>query len=225
MRPPAHSPRSCRYIADPRLEDGGSENASKPRKTVVEVMGEVCGKGGVGGSWSGIAGNDKIPSDGEWQDLLGGESGEGGKGARSFMYYGPGRCLARFTTDKLCSLNIDGCNLVVLADRAENDASYRRQSKLDNQKRSGQLGLEQSLESAALLSLAGANCVVMHRWGGSFQMLGEFVKGFSEGLGKGKPVWECLADFKGKQMDGRALKTRVQHNVVCVGLPHMQIGN
>jgi hypothetical protein len=38
-------------------------------------------------------------------------------------------------------------------------------------------------------------------------------------------VWECLADFKGKQMDGRALKTRVQHNVVCVGLPHMLISN
>lgn len=208
------------FIADPRLEDGGSENAAKPRKTVVEIMDDVTGKGGVGGSWKGVVGRDKIPSDGEWQTFLRGENPDM---PRSFLYYGPGRCMARFSPSKLSGLNIDNCSLVILADRAENDASYRRQSKLDNQKRGEQLNLEQSLETAALYSLAGANCVVLHRWAGSFQMLGEFVKNFTSSLSSGKSVSAALVEFKGKQKDGRGLKERVKLNVISLGLPMLSL--
>jgi len=92
MKGGASGMKGMKYVVDPRAEDAGSENASKPRKTVEEVLEEIVGKGGPGGSWSGIAGKDRIASDGEWQNMLRGNEGEGG---RSFMYYGPGRCLAR----------------------------------------------------------------------------------------------------------------------------------
>ena len=124
----------------------------------------------------------------------------------------------------MSGLNVDGLNLVVLADRAENDGSYRRQSKLDNQKDGGRLGLEQSLETAALFSLAGANCVVLHRWAVDFRMLGEFVAGFSASLGSGKMVCEGLKEFKEKKLGGeRGLKMRNKYNVLCVGLPQMSL--
>ena len=52
----------------------------------------------------------------------------------------------------------------MLADRADNDLSYRRAAKRDNQKRAAALALEESLETAALWSLAGVNSVVLNQW-------------------------------------------------------------
>ena len=242
--------KSTKYIADPRHEDRGSENASKPRKTVHEVVEGLCGKAGAASAFSGILGTEKIPSVGDWQNLLAGDNLEDASvSSRSFLYFGPGRCLARFAPNNLVGLNIDNCQMVVLVDRAENDASYRRQSKLDNQKRPGHLSLENALETAALFSLSGANCVVLNRWANSFHANGLLVNTFYENLlGTACTVSEAIQRYRSLSLpsaaagghDGDAetnedkseslagagvggLKARVKYNTIVIGLPHMML--
>ena len=54
-----------------------------------------------------------------------GSGPSGPEEARAFLYYGPGRSLARFTPAQLTSMSFPGLNLLMLLDRSENDGSYR----------------------------------------------------------------------------------------------------
>ena len=199
----APSCKNTTYIADPRFEDKGSAVASKPRPTVVDTIEDICGKAGFGGAWKGVTGKARIPSDGEWQNLLGGGETNDTSVARNFLYYGPGRCLARFEPKHMCALNIDNCHLVVLADRAENDSSYRKQSKLDNQKKSAHLALENSMETAALFTLSGANCIVLNRWASSFHANARIVKSVFGGIvDKKLTVTEAVAAYRATTTGG-----------------------
>ncbi|GMI14612.1 hypothetical protein TrLO_g7160 [Triparma laevis f. longispina] len=232
----ATSMKGLGYVVDPRLEDAGSANASKPRMTCNEVCEEVCGKSGPAGASVGIRGDKKIASVGEWQDMLLGKTKEAEGEARAFMYYGPGRCLARFSPARLSGMSARGLNLMCLFDRSENDASYRRQSKLDNQKRPEQLGLEGPIESAALFSLSGSNCLVVNRWATSFHCNGRLVKEVLGGLADGESVGTAVGKFResvkeeeGGGGDGeeekksRGLKMRVKFNTVVFGLPFVSV--
>ncbi len=67
----------------------------------------------------------------------------------------------------LSGVSAPRCRFAVIADQYCNDASSRRQSKLDNQKSGAALGLEGPLEAVALLSLAGVGCVVANQWASS----------------------------------------------------------
>ncbi|GMH80291.1 hypothetical protein TrST_g6381 [Triparma strigata] len=223
------------YVVDPRLEDTGSANANKPRMTCNEVCEEVCGKSGPAGASSGIRGDEKIASDGEWQDMLVGKTKEAESEARAFMYYGPGRALARFSPARLSGMSARGLNLMCLFDRSENDASYRRQSKLDNQKRPDQLSLEGPIESAALFSLSGANCLVVNRWATSFHCNARLVKEVLGGLAEGSTVGAAVGKFREsikeeevenaeeEEKKSRGLKMRVKYNTVVFGLPFVSV--
>jgi hypothetical protein len=79
--------------------------------------------------WDGISGQQHhAPVIGEWQRLI-------SNNQSSFMYFGFERFAARFPAHHIAALNLSQLNLVILADRATNEVSHRRQSKLDNQKR------------------------------------------------------------------------------------------
>ena len=58
----------------------------------------------------------------------------------------------------------------MILDNVSNDASSRRQAKLDNKKSRAQLALEQPVRTAELLSLTGVGSVVVNRWANSFYM-------------------------------------------------------
>ena len=47
---------------------------------------------------------------------------------------------------------------------------------MDNQKRPKSLSLENAMETAALFTLSGANCVVLNRWASSFHANATMVK-------------------------------------------------
>lgn len=168
--------------------------------------------------------------------MLLGKTKEAEGEARAFMYYGPGRCLARFSPARLSGMSARGLNLMCLFDRSENDASYRRQSKLDNQKRPEQLGLEGPIESAALFSLSGSNCLVVNRWATSFHCNRRLVKEVLGGLADGESVGTAVGKFResvkeeeGGGGDGeeekksRGLKMRVKFNTVVFGLPFVSV--
>ena len=98
------------------------------------------------------------------------------------MFYGPGSVLAHLPPKKLAGLDASGCRLVVLADRMDNEISFRRKSKLDNLKSSTELELEQPVATAALWTLAGAGSVVTNQWASSFHANSRLVKRLFENL-------------------------------------------
>ncbi len=66
---------------------------------------------------------------------------------------------------ELCTTNLERLRLLVLLDRAHNDASYRRQNSADVQKTSGEIELEKSpLVVAALFSLARVSSLALQQW-------------------------------------------------------------
>jgi len=211
------------FIADPRFEDHGSAVASKPRRSISAVVKEITSGNGFGSGFKGICGDDHMPSTGEWQSLLTGD----GETPRAFLYYGPGRALARFDVCNLVGLNTTSCQLVALIGQSENDSSYRRQSKLDNTKRGNHIKLEQSIESAALFSLAGANCVLTNRWANSGHANNTIMKGVIgemalNGVTVGASVNSKFRKMSSGEGKGDKLKARVAYNTVVFGLPNIK---
>jgi hypothetical protein len=155
-------------IVDPRSEDASpGEDSAHPRPTIAETW---AGSAKVVGKWAGIVGpTDHIASGQEWQTILQTRGGGG------MVYYGMGRALSYCPPALVAGLTLSGCKLLVLIDRAENDASNRRQSKLDNQKTAAQLALEQPFQTAALFSLAGVNTVMMNQWSNTLHANGRLV--------------------------------------------------
>ena len=98
------------------------------------------------------------------------------------MFYGPGSVLSHLAPKKLAGLNASGCRLVVLADRMDNEVSFRRKSKIDNMKSSTDLALERPLETVALWTLAGAGSVITNQWASSFQANARLVKRLFQNL-------------------------------------------
>ena len=78
-----------------------------------------------------------------------------------------------------------GCRLVVLVDRADNEASFRRKSKADSGAKS-QAQLEGPVETAALWTLAGAGAVVAPQWATSFGFSADFALKLFDGLANKK---------------------------------------
>ena len=167
------------FVVDPRCEDKGSTNKNYPRSSALETLRETLSNGPVEAAkgWKqGVGGDERIISDGEWQGMLR-ERAAGG-----FMFYGPGSVLAHLPPKQLAGLNASGCRLVVLADRMDNEISFRRKSKLDNLKSSSDLALEQPLATVALWTLAGAGSVVTNQWASSFHANSRLVKRLFENL-------------------------------------------
>ena len=167
------------FVVDPRCEYKGSTNKNYPRSSALETLRETLSNGPVEAAkgWKqGVGGDERIISDGEWQGMLR-ERAAGG-----FMFYGPGSVLAHLPPKQLAGLNASGCRLVVLADRMDNEISFRRKSKLDNLKSSSDLALEQPLATVALWTLAGAGSVVTNQWASSFHANSRLVKRLFENL-------------------------------------------
>ena len=81
------------------------------------------------------------------------------------------------------------------------------------------------MESAALFSLSGANCLVLNRWASSFHCNGRLVKEILGGLAAGETVGAAVGKFRvgtiggGDEGESRGLKKRVKYNTVVFGLP------
>ena len=177
------------YVADPRNEDGGSASADKPRATVLGNLGRLQGNPKAAGAWSeGVRGDDHIPDATEIQELL------LRRGAGGFVFYGAGRSASHLPPADLAGLNVEGCRVTLLVDRADNELTYRRQSKIDTQKKREDLALEEPLETAALWSLAGTGAVLLNQWSTSFHanrlLLDRVLEGMAE---SGMTLGEALA--------------------------------
>ena len=216
--PPTVADAKANFIVDPRYEDkpamSGSDSAStvagsssgagagaaaaaaaaaanQPgRNLAPPTMVEVLAKVKAGGWSAGVAGSDRLPSYGEFQQHIAAAApgGEGGP----FFFLGPGRLLAHVRPCDVAGLDASKCDLAVVIDRADNESSYRRLSKLDTQKKAPMLALEGSYETAALLSLAGLNSVLVNQWPTSLSANRRLAVELFAALRAGKDVGQAL---------------------------------
>ena len=140
------------------VQDGSYAFISDPRDLELEVEGGVSAaiEGTKGKAWTGITGKERVPSVKDWQRCLTGSEG--------FLFGGPCRLLAFCGANTVAGLNMTNAKAVLIIDRTTNGTCMRRQSKLDNQKSPEVQQLENSYETAALLSLRGAKTVLLNQW-------------------------------------------------------------
>ncbi|KAL9983920.1 hypothetical protein ACROYT_G006166 [Oculina patagonica] len=141
-----------RYIVDPYNEcsEEGDDNPYKVMNDVIAKYKNFTAK------WSGIMGDDHLPSVGEFQRFLSESTG--------FIFYGTERYLGCLPPNMLAPMNITDCHLVLLLDLVQTGQSFLRQGKDDATKAVGELWLERPLETAMLLSLVGVAGVVSNQW-------------------------------------------------------------
>mmetsp|Transcript_28396 Transcript_28396/g.55846 ORF Transcript_28396/g.55846 Transcript_28396/m.55846 type:complete len:1909 (-) Transcript_28396:155-5881(-) len=137
---------SVGFIADPFLEDGSGRTLAAFQE--IQKFG--------GGDWDGVSGRDSVPVLGQWQRLL--------VNSKTFIYHGFERYCACLPVSNLCALNCEGTRTLILADKACNEVSHRRQSKTDNTKRSIEIELEDTYNSILLLSSRGADAIVTNQY-------------------------------------------------------------
>jgi len=217
-----------RFISDPKGEDSGSselEPGMDIRPSIDDVIGQLQSKS----KWKGLKGQDHIPSQNEWQKSLMGERNDEDSSDCCFLFYGLERFLAYAGIETIAGLHTSKCGAAILVDRAANDVSYRRQSKLDNQKDTEILRLEDSLGTAAILSMSGVNTIVQNQWANSMwanKMLISNLFGALRGS-KAKSIGEAVgsalqrspAGGEDSQQEGE-MKSRVKFNTVVYGLPN-----
>merc|ERR1712093_424090 len=92
---------------------------------------------------------------------------------------------------KLAGIDVN-CQLVMLMDRMNTNVSNRRQLKLDNYKKQEELSLERPIETAMLLSMAGVQTIVLHRWAYSPADACRGVKGIVSNLSDGMDVAQAV---------------------------------
>lgn len=134
----------------------------------------------VGGKWSHMVGGEAylaagekvVPANLSLQDWIAAcnkkpsvvGKGDTPLGSGCILAYAPGRLSALLNPRDVVSLNMESLALLFIADQSQNDSSYRRQNSSDNMKQYEEIALEQPLDVATLLSLAGVGSLVVHRY-------------------------------------------------------------
>ncbi|NXO86405.1 CFA46 protein, partial [Sitta europaea] len=106
--------------------------------------------------WEGVIGNMCTPSQAEWEQLL--------TNCSAFLFCGMERFMSHVLPNWLVAMNIPKCRLVILLDLVRSQKSYQRITNSDIHKSCVRVALERPAETAVLLSLAGAGCVVAPQW-------------------------------------------------------------
>lgn len=110
----------------------------------------------MGSGWEGISGGQHHPSAGEWQRTL--------RSASLFLFNSVSPLLASLDPALVAPLALNQMQCAVLVDRADNEQSYRNQSKIDTTIVASTLALRDSFSTCALLSLRGARSVAATQW-------------------------------------------------------------
>ncbi|XP_048363031.1 LOW QUALITY PROTEIN: cilia- and flagella-associated protein 46 [Sphaerodactylus townsendi] len=106
--------------------------------------------------WDGVMGSTHIPSQAEWEHLLGNCS--------AFLFSGMSRFFAHIFLDRLTAMNIPECQIMILLDLVHTKESTARVSNLDEDRSSSRLSLEMPTETAIILSLIGVHSIIANQW-------------------------------------------------------------
>jgi hypothetical protein len=117
-----------KYILDPHSDARGQSDNQTEDNSITLIQNTIKSLGPLTSKWSGLSGSDMIPSLRQWKESLTSSS--------SFIFFGTERLLSYYPPQQLAPLDISGCKVAVLVDRAHTSASFLRQSKVDANKRS-----------------------------------------------------------------------------------------
>ncbi|XP_045438178.1 cilia- and flagella-associated protein 46 [Pipistrellus kuhlii] len=144
---------SFRYVADP-FEEAQGPVAWLPISVTREVLDKY--KDSYTAKWVGHLGKKLFPSQADWEQLLGRCEG--------FFFYGMENFLSHLSVERLAAMSLEDCRLVVLLDRSRSYESMRRTLEASEHKSVPQLALEEPIETAILLSLAGVKSILANQW-------------------------------------------------------------
>jgi len=133
----------------------------------VDVIDGLCH------SWSGLRGDSSIPSPAAWQALIRSSPVKPDGSGGGMVYVGHGRLFAYLPPEAVAGLMAPGCRFAFLADSVSNNKQANQQALLDNAKKQddGRLELEETWETAALLTLTGVGVVIAQQWPQSYSTL------------------------------------------------------
>lgn len=129
--------------------------------------------GGLCHSWKGLRGDASIPSPAAWQALMRSSPVKPDGSGGGMVYVGHGRLFAYLPPEAIAGLLAPGCRFAFLADSVSNNHQANQQALLDNTKKQddGRLELEDTWETAALLTLTGVGLVITQQWPQSYSAL------------------------------------------------------
>lgn len=174
-----------RVIVDPHQEDPGS--SGNTMDTVVQHF--TKRNNAPFSNWKDAVDHGQIPSVDDWQQVLMGRHGGG------LVFVGGNRVVgSSLPFERLMAMNLSlNCHVLLLLDRAENAKSLRRQSKLDSEKCTWELALEDDgYATVALLTLSGINVLLVNQWSTTFTSNRRLANGLLNGLAKGFPIGKAL---------------------------------
>lgn len=177
-----------RFIVDPYHDDTGLD--AQTMETVLHQ--HVKRPGATFSSWKDAVEHGQPPTTTDWQHALLNRRGGG------LFYLGANRILGSSLSmsDLLGMSTALNCHVVCLLDRADNQASARRQSKVDSEKQSWQLAVEEDAYANAMLwSLAGVNVLVMNQYATTFNGNRRLANGLFAGLAKGFSIGKALKKY------------------------------
>uniref|UniRef100_A0A8P0P4U3 Cilia and flagella associated protein 46 n=1 Tax=Canis lupus familiaris TaxID=9615 RepID=A0A8P0P4U3_CANLF len=211
-----------KFVVDPYEEAQGTEML-----TPVFVTREILERfrDTFTALWVGHLGNKHLPSQAEWEQLLGSCGG--------FFFYGMESFLSHILVERLAAMNLQECQMMVLLDLTRSYESMRRQAERSENKSVAQLCLEDPIETAVLLSLAGVRSILANQWPtllrdnalrasvlwetGPLRALSHSPSDESAWTSRDKPpyLWPQLGD---------SAWLPVTLNSVLYGLPHLAVG-
>lgn len=142
-----------KYVVDPRCMDDPSAIPGRRGPALAQGFKEAI-MAPYGPTWSGVLGDgSSVAGDEEVRGML--------SASRALVYLDPGRLPGHVLPLRLASADMQSLKLLICLDRSYNDAVMRRQTSLDVKKTKEDLDCEQPREVAALLTLRGAQAIVM----------------------------------------------------------------
>ncbi|XP_065829852.1 cilia- and flagella-associated protein 46-like isoform X2 [Oscarella lobularis] len=176
-----------KYVLDPC--SAFNEKAKEDEDWAGLIQSAVKNSGSLTSKWSGWTGQDGVLSDGQWTDML--------KASSSFFFFGSERFLAHLLPCNVPSLDLTACRAIVLADRAQTNQTYLKQSKLDANKSPMFRALENSTETALLLSLAGVKSVVVNQWATTAETNSKLIRELLKALvSENDTIGQAIQHFK-----------------------------
>ncbi|KAF6107967.1 cilia and flagella associated protein 46 [Phyllostomus discolor] len=158
---PRTVPSSCvtvdsdnfKFVVDPYEEAQGPD-----MPTPIAVTREILEKfrETFAARWTGHLGKRPFPSQAQWEQALSSCSG--------FLFHGMERFLSHLSVERLAAMNLQDCQLMVLLDLSRTHESLRRTMEASECKSALETSLEEPVEAAVLLSLAGVRSVLANQW-------------------------------------------------------------
>ncbi|KFP36026.1 Tetratricopeptide repeat protein 40, partial [Chlamydotis macqueenii] len=122
----------------------------------------------------GVIGSIRVPSQGEWEQLL--------TTCSAFLFYGMERFISHILLNRLVAMNIPKCHLMILLDLVRSKQSYQRITNSDTHKSCLHIAVERPTETAMLLSLTGVRSIIANQWYTTLQENAERLEILTENL-------------------------------------------